>query len=83
MMKNVWSGKTGGMATRTLFEACLQWLLNIPAFANTIHLLAQNKHLSRPSLAKSRPYLNERLLFRMKKAMKKPHAMLLRIGRQA
>ena len=63
--------------------AFLQWLLKVPAFANTIHQLTRNKLLSRQSLINSRPYLNEKLLFRMKKVMEKPHAMLLRIGRQA
>ena len=63
--------------------AFLRWLMNDPAFANKIHQLTRNKHLSRQSLINSRPYLNEKLLFRMKKVMEKPHAMLLRIGRQA
>ena len=82
MMKNVLSGMNARYGDKNTLEL-LQWLMSVPVFANTIHQLTRIQPSSRVELRNARPYPNERLLFRLKKAMKKPLAMLIRIGRQA
>ena len=57
--------------------------MSVPVFDNTIHQLTRIEPSSRAELRNARPYPNERLLFRLKKAMKKPPAMLIWIGCQA
>ena len=61
----------------------LQWLMNVPVFANTIHKLTRIKTSSRVEQRNTSPNPNERQLFRLKKATKKAPALLLRIRRQA
>ena len=82
MMNNVLSEINGRHGDKSTLEL-LQWLMNVPVFANTIHQLTRIEPSSRVELGHSRPYSNERPLFRLKKAMKKPLAMLIQIGRQA
>ena len=82
MMKNVLSGINGRHGDKNTL-VLLQWLMNVQVFANTINQLTRIEPSSRLELGNPRPYPNERLLFRLKKAMKKPLAMLIRIGRQA
>ena len=82
MIKNVLgeiNGRYGGKNTLEL----LQWLMNVPVFANTILKLTRIKTSSRVEQTNSSPNPNERQLFRLKKAMKKPLAMLIRVRRQA
>ena len=79
MMKNVLSGMNGRYGDKNTLEL-LQWLMSVPVFANTIHQLMRIEPSSRAELRNARPYRNERPLFRLKKAMKKPPAMLIRIG---
>ena len=82
MMNNVLSEINGRHGDKSTLEL-LQWLMNVPVFANTIHQLTRNEPSSWVELGNSRLYPNERPLFRLKKAMKKTLAMLIQIGRQA
>ena len=82
MINNVLRGINGQYDDKNTLEL-LQWLMNVPVFANTIHQLTRIEPSSRVELRNSRPYPNERPLFRLKKAIKKPLAMLIQIGRQA
>ena len=82
MMKNVFSEMNGLYGDNNGLEL-LQWLMSNPVFANTIHQFTQIEITSRAELKNARSYPNERLLFRLKKSMKKTPAMLIRIGCQA
>ena len=82
MMKNVLGEINGRYGDKSTLEL-LQWLMNVPVFANTIHKLTRIKTSSRVEQRNSSPNPNERQLFRLKKAMKKPPALMLRIRRQA
>ena len=70
MMKNVFSEMDGRYGDKNGLEL-LQWLMSNPVFANTIHQLTRIEPTSRAELKNARSYSNERLLFRLKKSMKK------------